>query len=87
MNNIGIQNDGEEGRVSSPQMPGCTPETMPSKNSNGLKLEVQIADGNKTESQNPNLGDRLGRVCTMHFYTRLACSLVRTMEFICECFE
>ncbi len=29
MDNIGIQNDGKEGRVSSPQMPGCIPETMP----------------------------------------------------------
>ncbi|CAM6068724.1 unnamed protein product [Sphagnum tenellum] len=56
------ENDAEEGRVSSPQMPGCTPETMPSKNGNGLKLEVQIAEGNKTESQNPKLGDRLVRV-------------------------
>ncbi|KAH8968613.1 hypothetical protein BDL97_03G136100 [Sphagnum fallax] len=56
------ENDAEEGRVSSPQMPGCTPETMPSKNGNTLKLEVQIANGNKTESQNPKLGDRLGRV-------------------------
>jgi hypothetical protein len=87
MDNIGIQNDAEEGRVSLPQMPGGTPETMPSKNGTGLKLEVQIADGNKAESQNPKLGDRLGRVCTMCFYTRLACSLVRIMEFFCECFE
>jgi hypothetical protein len=87
MDNIGIQNDAEEGRVSSAQMPGCTPETTPAKNGNGLKLEVQIADGNKTESQNPKLGDRLGRVCTMCFYTRLACSLVCIMEFFCECSE
>jgi hypothetical protein len=50
MDNIGIQNDGKEGIVSSPQMLGCTPKTMPSKNGNGLKLEVQIADVNKTES-------------------------------------
>jgi hypothetical protein len=62
MDNIGIQNDGEEGRVSSPQMLGCTPETIPSKNGNGLKLEVHIADGNKTESQNPKFGDMLGWV-------------------------
>jgi hypothetical protein len=50
MDNIGIQNDEEEGRVSSPQMPGRILETMPSKNGNGLKLEVQITNGNKTKS-------------------------------------